>query len=458
MNRPLLALASLGATSLSLLTLSAAAQPAAGLYVAEFDDGSVVDISGGGDFTNTTRFATGLGEPGDMCIGPNNDLFVAEFADGEVTIITAGGDFSNVAAFATGLTGPISLRCTTTQVLVGEYESGEVTDITLGGDMTNTAAFAFGFGVNSVLGLMFDSSNKLWVSTEGGVHDITLGGDFNNAAPYATSAGRTLGMTEFNAQLLVADDNSSLVKNFTAGGNNLPNFATNVPFVINVKQVPGVGLLASSSTSGVIIGVSGGGDQSNTVPYATGLGPVVYGILNYGCGDGMLQQGETCDDMGESATCDDDCTAASCGDGTVNMTAGEDCDDMAESMTCNADCTTAACGDNELNTTAGEQCDDGNVLDGDGCSSICETEPGGSGGAGGIGGAGSSSSSSTGQGGAGGNTAVTTGTGGPGPNGDVSVDDGCGCAVVGVDRSRYGFSALAALALLVARRRRRRRS
>ncbi|MEM9459822.1 MAG: integrin [Myxococcota bacterium] len=75
------------------------------------------------------------------------------------------------------------------------------------------------------------------------------------------------------------------------------------------------------------------------------------------CGDAMVDEGEDCDDMGESAQCNDDCTFAVCGDGLVNMAAAEQCDDMGESATCNTDCTNAACGDNVLNTSAGEDCD-----------------------------------------------------------------------------------------------------
>jgi cysteine-rich repeat protein len=34
----------------------------------------------------------------------------------------------------------------------------------------------------------------------------------------------------------------------------------------------------------------------------------------------------------------------------------------------------AICGDNILDTEFGEQCDDGNLIDGDGCDSSCQTE------------------------------------------------------------------------------------
>ncbi|MEM6996701.1 MAG: hypothetical protein AAF721_39725, partial [Myxococcota bacterium] len=45
-----------------------------------------------------------------------------------------------------------------------------------------------------------------------------------------------------------------------------------------------------------------------------------------GCGNGVIEAGETCDDRGESAECNDDCTDVVCGAGIINETAGEVCD------------------------------------------------------------------------------------------------------------------------------------
>jgi FG-GAP repeat len=44
------------------------------------------------------------------------------------------------------------------------------------------------------------------------------------------------------------------------------------------------------------------------------------------CGNGIVEEGEACDDAGESLLCNDDCTSAACGDGIVNVAAGEVCD------------------------------------------------------------------------------------------------------------------------------------
>ncbi|MEM7152983.1 MAG: hypothetical protein AAF799_09075 [Myxococcota bacterium] len=95
------------------------------------------------------------------------------------------------------------------------------------------------------------------------------------------------------------------------------------------------------------------------------------------CGDGTVNilAGEECDDEGESSGCNDDCTEAMCGDGILNASAGEDCDGDGESAECNADCTPTQCGDGIINETAGEECDDSNMEDLDFCSSTCLAAP-----------------------------------------------------------------------------------
>lgn len=125
------------------------------------------------------------------------------------------------------------------------------------------------------------------------------------------------------------------------------------------------------------------------------------------CGNGRIEEGEICDDSGNSALCDADCTSAECGDGYVNGTAGEDCDrgstidlrtcdsdctavvcgdghvnaaaleqcdDGGETADCDDDCTLVVCNDGNLNEAAGEECEDGNGTSGDGCSSDCQLE------------------------------------------------------------------------------------
>ena len=50
------------------------------------------------------------------------------------------------------------------------------------------------------------------------------------------------------------------------------------------------------------------------------------GVRGPWCGDGLADDGEDCDDAGESAACDSDCTFAACGDGTLNITVGKECE------------------------------------------------------------------------------------------------------------------------------------
>ncbi len=99
-------------------------------------------------------------------------------------------------------------------------------------------------------------------------------------------------------------------------------------------------------------------------------------LSNETCGNGYVDAAlnEQCDDSGESALCNADCTVARCGDGQINSTAGETCDEGGETATCNVDCRAAACGDGVVNLAASEECDDGNLASRDGCSSGCTVE------------------------------------------------------------------------------------
>nr|HEX4312559.1 DUF4215 domain-containing protein [Kofleriaceae bacterium] len=126
------------------------------------------------------------------------------------------------------------------------------------------------------------------------------------------------------------------------------------------------------------------------------------------CGDGIVNQGEVCDDgntvsgdgcsadcksdetcgnrivdtdVGE--TCDDGNTVSgdgcsancqsneTCGNGIVDP--GEQCDSKNQfTQTCNPNCTFARCGDGLVNHAAGESCDDGNSSNTDACLDTCQ--------------------------------------------------------------------------------------
>jgi cysteine-rich repeat protein len=93
-------------------------------------------------------------------------------------------------------------------------------------------------------------------------------------------------------------------------------------------------------------------DTSTSANESSGEGPTGT------CGNGIVEGGEDCDDMVESATCDDDCTFVDCGDENVNQTAGEACDAGGESFSCDTDCTLPVCGDGLINASVNEVCDD----------------------------------------------------------------------------------------------------
>ena len=88
---------------------------------------------------------------------------------------------------------------------------------------------------------------------------------------------------------------------------------------------------------------------------------------------------EACDDGARNsespgAACRTTCRDAGCGDGVLDL--GEACDDgnLVNEDGCTVLCAPPRCGDGFRQSAAGEQCDDGNFADGDGCSAICQRE------------------------------------------------------------------------------------
>lgn len=112
------------------------------------------------------------------------------------------------------------------------------------------------------------------------------------------------------------------------------------------------------------VGASSSGDSNNSVGFCA---PV--------CGDGIIMRPEECDDRnttngdGCSSTCqkeEDDGSSSSGGQSSGGQSSGAQSSDVHSAA--------GECGDGTRQPT--EQCDDGNVTDGDGCDSSCNTEEG----------------------------------------------------------------------------------
>ncbi|MEM9459595.1 MAG: DUF4215 domain-containing protein, partial [Myxococcota bacterium] len=91
------------------------------------------------------------------------------------------------------------------------------------------------------------------------------------------------------------------------------------------------------------------------------------------CGNGLLDQGEECDDgnTDEDDACTPMCRQPVCGDGFIAP--GEECDDgnTADGDECTADCLRpSVCGNGVAEP--GEECDDGNTEPGDTCTPQCQ--------------------------------------------------------------------------------------
>jgi MYXO-CTERM domain-containing protein len=335
------------------------AQAAPGdILITEWAEGTVVNVRGGGDFTGTQRFASGLERPMGICQGPGGEIYVAENDIGAVKIITEGGAMAAAPLFAFGLPFPQGLWCDERRILV--TTSDGVFDVAAGGDFADATPFAS--GLSSATGIWGDTSGTVWASTYfDGVFDITAGGDFSAAAPFAAGGNGLLSVTEHDGELYVIESFDIALRQFTdANGADLsaqPTFAT-VTGLIGVLTVPELGILALSSGQDAIYDITAGGSFTSKSPkWATGVliggaESLAAGVYVAGCGDGLLSGDETCDDANESDT-----------------------------DACPATCRDAVCGDGFVRADV-EDCDDGNTTPGDGCSGDCQSEGAGSGGAG----------------------------------------------------------------------------
>jgi cysteine-rich repeat protein len=94
------------------------------------------------------------------------------------------------------------------------------------------------------------------------------------------------------------------------------------------------------------------------------------------CGDAVVQPDEGCDDGNneDNDGCSAACAEEVCGDGILHP--GEECDTgdaVADDAECTGSCASARCGDGLVHSGA-EECDDGNLENEDGCTDACVTE------------------------------------------------------------------------------------
>jgi cysteine-rich repeat protein len=314
------------AAPFSLLLLATAAAPQAlpgDVYVTERAAGSVVNVRGGGSFAGAPRFATGLAEPTGVCVTSEGAVLVAEAASGEVTDVANGGDMTGHGAFASGLEAPMDLLCDGERILVVEGsagQQGQLTDITAGGDFTGAPAFAAGIGTGAAALLFDPTTERLFASDtdQGRIFDVTAGGVFLAVPPFASNGAGTSGLASLGAQILAANPGTGSVVDFTAGGDlaALPVFAT-VPGAVGLLPVGGLGLLAASASSDALYEISAGGDFGAAAPFASGLDldPSFVGMAHFGgCGDGILDEGESCDDgnVADGDGCNASCRVRLC--------------------------------------------------------------------------------------------------------------------------------------------------
>jgi cysteine-rich repeat protein len=98
------------------------------------------------------------------------------------------------------------------------------------------------------------------------------------------------------------------------------------------------------------------------------------GCILPGCGDGVVDMGEECDDANDSNedACLNNCTLNQCGDGYLRSET-EECDDgnTANDDGCTNTCDAARCGDGYV-WSGHEECDDGNTAADDACTDTCQ--------------------------------------------------------------------------------------
>ena len=301
-------------------------------FVTENQNGSVLEWSEGGDFTDAERFATGLTTPTGMCIGPGGHIYVAETNAGEITIIDDGGDMTDEEPFAFGVAGIASLWCDEDRLVIScpACPVTGVIEIDQGGNIIdNVTLLAFNVGLTG--DVVYASDGRL-LAAAGDVYDITAGGDFAEAEPYTTGVSM-LSALSLDGVLIGGEFGGTRIFDFTEGGDltmaepwaELPTDAD-----VNVQAL----LHAPGDTNYAVLGeeiydIGAGGDLTAASPVAWGLATGNIGVqamldhvcsTNDDCADDDLCNGDElcvnneCFEPEGPPDCDDDdvCTSDSC--------------------------------------------------------------------------------------------------------------------------------------------------
>jgi hypothetical protein len=279
-----------GAALVAALAPGAAAQTfqTGDVYVIEagVDEARIHDVTGGGDFSAATPFATlpGTGAAkGEICFSAKLDtMYVADFDADVVHAVSAAGA---VSTFATGLSSPVAVACRSGRVFAQEFRAGldpsngSVVDITGGGDFTSAPAFISSTTASRGI-TVTDNARLLVGSWDGGeVRVGTNGGAFASLPLLAAlpGAGVVQSIEEGpNGEILVAvgveapnEYKGGPLYDFASG--TPAEWATGLDFMNAATRVSNGQVLATTFTSDEIFDVTGGGDFSLASAFATGF-------------------------------------------------------------------------------------------------------------------------------------------------------------------------------------------
>lgn len=345
------------------------------LLVTDQAAGVVLDFTArDGSDVSAVPFAMGLGGPGGLCVGPDNQLYVAEFGSGEVTLATEGGDLSEVTPFAfvdpmvVPLT-PAGLWCDEAVVIMANtgFGSSAVVDISVGGEdflaWTIHVAWPGAADVPAIFDLARDANGKLRTSSNLGVYDAEVDASPSDRPVIELGAGgeNVVPLELFEGRLLGGAAQGNVVYDLTDADfvDEAVVFAT-LPMpaqggILGLLDAGELGVFAATYDG--IFEISDGGDHSGAAPVATGLSSAGLVLT-----DMVFHECTTDDDCADGDLCngDEPCVRGRC----VAPPGPPDCDDAD---VCTADacdpaegCSNIAidhCCASELDCGADEACD-----------------------------------------------------------------------------------------------------